>query len=798
MMRTLLTRACLPMAWLCLAVPLPSHALTYLVGAGTCDFNNLQAAINAAASSPGEDFIRVASDQSYLQQAITIGQQDLTIIGGYASCAAALPSDAVPAGSTILNGAGGAAAPVISITGSGVRVLSNLLIRNGDNVQSGTSCGGGVRFVGRGELRLRTVGVSQNSANNGGGVCLIGTGTPTTLSIEEDVTINNNEATTGSGGGIAISGTARLLMLRDRTLVTGNLASNGDGGGLYVQAPALAHIGSPGFNGTGVLHANEARRGGGLAIYAPEDSGSGTSCLRMFTTDAAHPVRIQDNRASHVGGGLYLRSDSDGLINDFAIWATLYDARIDGNKAPNGPAMFLDGDENIFNDDEGSDVLINRPLWFIDGECSQRLEDMGRVACTNHAECNRIDGNHAQDLAGQPTNGNVIELQDSSTINARLITMSGNTGTRLISWSESDHGSIHLEHCALTANTLTQELMRGFNDGSLGLTDCTIAGNAIGNTHVLRQDDSASTSTLRHVLIDQPGKLSLAHGGLSDPFNEHSWVLATDIGTLKPGPTVLTLQGSGRFMDPEHGDFRLHIGSQAVDYAPAPVPPLGDDVDLDGRGRNRDLQDVTANTRARDLGGYERLGSDPWLRNGDFVGDLRLWSNPSPTHATWAATPNAPGSGGGSLQFLVPSDQVGPTERRIALTQCFHVPSAGEYRITGKAMVASAMGNRDYPLVSWVLRYNNEACLGSAAASGEGFFSQSGAAFMPTVAPVTVPVDPAQWTWNTTIEVRLEVAQNQTSTTATSLFARFDDIEIDKFTDALFADGFEALTAVAP
>ena len=81
--------ALLALALLLLA-SLPVHALTYLVGAGAvpaqCDFNSIQAAVNAAGSSPGEDSIRIANDQTYSAQALTIGQQDLTLTGGYADC----------------------------------------------------------------------------------------------------------------------------------------------------------------------------------------------------------------------------------------------------------------------------------------------------------------------------------------------------------------------------------------------------------------------------------------------------------------------------------------------------------------------------------------------------------------------------------------------------------------------------------------------------------------------------------------------------------------------------------------
>ena len=138
----------------CLAITNHAHALIYVVGVAPapsqCDFNSLQAAINAAQNNPGPDTIRIASDQSYTGVALTIGSQDLTVVGGYPNCAAALPPDApatVP--SPTLSGAGSPAAPVISITGAGVRQLVNLEIANGD--ASGIDGhGGGINFRGSG------------------------------------------------------------------------------------------------------------------------------------------------------------------------------------------------------------------------------------------------------------------------------------------------------------------------------------------------------------------------------------------------------------------------------------------------------------------------------------------------------------------------------------------------------------------------------------------------------------------------------------------------------------------------
>jgi hypothetical protein len=769
----------------------PVHALTYLVGAGAvpsvCDFNSLQSAINAAAASPGEDFIRVASDQSYSALALTIGQQDLTLTGGYANCSAALPPDALPSGSTILNGAGGAAAPVVSISGSGVRVLGNFQIRNGDNVQgNGLGCGGGIHFNGRGELRIQNVGISQNNANSGGGICFVGTAVPTALSIESDVSINNNNATTGNGGGIAIAGTARMFALRDRTLIAFNGAANGNGGGLYLQPPAAVDIGSPGFNGTGVIFGNTARRGGGVAGNGLDGS-TEDACVRFFTTDASRPVRIQNNRASEFGGALFLQSHL-AMEEHSSVYSRLYDFVVDGNTAPNGPAIFLQGDSSAFiTGDNGPRVGLND----FSASCNEPVDALGAVRCTQSAQCNRIDGNRAEDINGQPANGNIIEMRLYAAIAGQTVTMKGNTGTRLISWSDGNETdfTVSLFRSALIDNTLTQELFRGFSDGEFRLVDSTVAGNSIGAAHVFRHD-ADNNNQITNAVIDQPGKLTLSHPNVGSLDVVNTWVIATDTSSLRPDPTALPARG--RFTDPERGDYRLRIGSQALDYAPGTTPTPASDVDLDGRLRNFDQGDISANTRARDVGAFERQNGDRWLPNGDFVGDLRLWFNPEPSYSTWDAAFNAPVSSGGSLSFLVPADQTTPTDRRTALTHCFNVPWSGDYQISGFALVAASQNNRDYPVLNWRLRYDSEDCSGPENVSGDAFFGRSGSAWQPLFAPLTVSVDPAQWSWNTTIEIRLEVAQNITSPTATSLFARFDEIEIRKASDALFADGFES------
>jgi hypothetical protein len=79
-------------------------AATFSVGSDlACTTNSLQSAITSAGNSPGPDLIRLANNQTYTAQALTIGQQDLIIEGSYADCSAATPT-----ASTLISGQGGA------------------------------------------------------------------------------------------------------------------------------------------------------------------------------------------------------------------------------------------------------------------------------------------------------------------------------------------------------------------------------------------------------------------------------------------------------------------------------------------------------------------------------------------------------------------------------------------------------------------------------------------------------------------------------------------------------------------
>lgn len=756
---------------------MPAIGLTYRVGADArCSFGDLQDAINAAANNPGEDFIRVASNQTYTSMSLRIGRQDLTITGGYRDCRMAMGSSP-PGGNTILDGRGGASAPVISITDSGVRVLRNLHIRSGDNVQNnGTGCGGGIRFDGQGELVIVNTGISRNRANSGGGICFI-SDDDAKLTLGSETVLTYNEAVTGNGGGVLVHGFADLNMRQDRSAIAYNRALNGLGGGVYLHAPADANIGSPGYNGIGVIYANEARRGGGIALEAPEEHDPvwPAACLRLYTTDAHRPVRVQSNRASEYGGGIYLRSNQGGVfaLGSTEVSAVMFGVRIDDNRAPNGPAAFLSGDPpGILSDGVDARLLFNPTESLLWAPCGLPLEEPF-VPCTNAAECDRVENNIAEDFSGRPSNGNIIEARDGAVVSADRITMRGNRGTRLLSTSGEQHFSVRLNQCALIDNVLSGDLFRAFTTTFAELVDCTVAGNHIGASSVLHFDEHSSLALVRSI-IDQPGKTTTTWDEDLSLGGDH--VLASEVASIASVPA--SVLGQARFINPAAGDYRQRIGSQGVDFVSYSTPEIG--VDIDHRPRNVDLGTQTANDGIRDLGAYERQAIDTWLQNPHFEQGLQGWYIPNPSIVTWDGEFNAPASAGGSMVLNVPAGQATANDRRVALTQCFHVPGPGDYQINALAMVSAARNNRDYPLVSWSVRYDSGDCSGSTDGDGQTFMGRSGSDWQGPMSPVIVPVDAVRWNWNTTVEVRLEAAQDSAAVTLNALFARFDAVEIQK------------------
>jgi predicted outer membrane repeat protein len=308
------------------------HAAIFTVGpAGTgCTHSNLQTALLAAAfNGPGEDSIRVATNFNTTGLALNAAGHNFILEGGYATCTSTTPGSS----ETVLNGAGGTLAPVLSLscTGSGCDTRFRVRLRR-LRIQGGELSG--LRVDGAIDVDLEATVIESNSAtssdplnfsdpaNRGGGVHLssllnsAGLLTRPVLVLSQNSYVNVNTANT-YGGGIYCEN-AEVTLRRDSGLL-GNQAGQ-TGGGITVAKNCVLNAGAGGTL-RGIL-SNAARRGGG-GIAMSGEVGSMSQMRVAIDTTAGPPYQmpeISGNSAGDsansdaVGGGILVGSSSRPVI----------------------------------------------------------------------------------------------------------------------------------------------------------------------------------------------------------------------------------------------------------------------------------------------------------------------------------------------------------------------------------------------------------------------------------------------------------------------------------------------------
>ncbi len=752
------------------AATLPTHAANFLVGSGAgCQFSTIQAAVNAAAANPGADTVRIANGGTYFAEAVAIGAQDLTIDGQYNTCAAALPAGT----NALISGLGGAAAPVFSITGAGVRRFQNLSIIRGD--QSAGGEGGGINFDGSGELILSNVGIAQNAAGFGGGINFRGAGGAASLTLLNGTVVQLNQATSGGGGGIRMEGAAQVYMQEPNISISNNQAPNGAGGGLLLLDDTYGIIASEGI-GTGVIVDNSARDGGGIAVVA--DTVDDRPILLMYSSNAAEPVSIRNNVASQKGGGIYL--DPFVTLGNPPLQACLLSFNITGNRAQNGAAIYGDvGDTN------GVIARLNN------GTCG--LAAAGIIPCTaNQYRCNAIGENLSETTAGVATDGATILIQDAGQLLMQNVWLYANRGGSVVRTIEQQ--TLQLSNALIAGNTTSGPLVRvnsQSGDFRTTIQHNTIASNAIGGTQVIQFEDGPSSLKFNYNLIWQPGKTSVTLPFAIANNAESNWDFngTSDSVQILPPPWQ-AFPSNPRFTNAALGDFRLRVGSSLVDrFSEASTPGLLL-LDLDDRARPTDLGIVSNSFGTVDVGAFERQETDAFLVNGQFDGSTTAWPSDNPSLTSYS-TLNAPGSTSGSLAFLRLATVGATTPAYNAGVQCFNVPSPGTYRLSAAGRgTATNFTVGTSPYIFWRVRNNSANCVQADPVALEGNLNlPNQSAFANVAAPAVITIGAGQWTPNTTIELRLDVrmgildAENR---------AGFDNIQLTGETsDKYFANGFE-------
>jgi hypothetical protein len=580
------TAAAATVAFALFACAASATTLPVGAGGGACTYSTIQAAINAATSG---DTITVADGGANYTEKLTITDKSLSISScpcNHSVCVFDATHNTLT--NVTISGAGGANAPVLKIVTTNANNpitvnLDRVTIQDG---HSGSTDGGGISFSGVGTLSLTRTKLFSNAANYGAGINFKANGGIANLVIHHDTFITSNTAAT-SGGGLRIEGDgAKVTMNEPNTWVALNEATAGLGGGMEILNQAIVRIGSTGYGALPVIYDNTATNGGGIAL-------SGGPHLSLFTSDAQHPVGIDNNTAYSIGGGIYVNGG----------WVCAQNPRLTNNIAQEGTAVFSEGTGRVIVNRDPTQYFAPGRQSYYDDDCS---DEPAGVACDASAGCNVVHDNIAMNVknGNTPTDGATLFSRSQSQLVATNVDLRGNHGGHVLRVA-GDTGLPSegiLYNCLIADNTVSQELLfssGGFTD--LYVDNCTLTHNATGAASVIAAND---TVYLNYDIIDSTlPALVQSNANLSETYN-----LAGNTSGLA---STTDTQGAPTFVDAAHGDYRLFYGVQdghivrsaGIDYAP---PITGDD--RDGRGLPRDQSIAIPLFGDRDLGAYEMQG----------------------------------------------------------------------------------------------------------------------------------------------------------------------------------------------
>lgn len=532
-----------------------------------CQFHDLGAAVQAAAQSPGVDFIAVSGGPWTAQTSIVDHDPDgLTIEGGFANCSAGVSS-----GRSTLDGAGAVpAGPLFVHSGNGPLILRHLILQN---------AAGGIQSVVAGPLTLADVIVYANHADYGGGLFVSGNDIFRPKLNLIGSSINSNTATVNGGGmylsrvDVSITGGSNIL---------GNIAQGGagtsDGGGIYAldsnilfddhTVASIPTIGS-----------NYAQRNGGGVYYATTRAGSYE--ILLWNDRANAPIVVDHNTAQNQGGAFYLSSISNG--QQIFSFAGLENVQVTNNESYEGAAFYA------FS--SGASASVGTLV-----QMAQSMPGDSIPACSHGIECNTLEGNHA-------VGGSVVQMNSagdsghSSFIFYRG-SMRENRGGSLV----GGNAYIDIDSSLVADNTIDGggSLMYDVS-GDLVVTSSTIANNLVGADELFVVAIPPASLSILHSLLVQPSTAAVngydAGGGVS--------VTVRDIGAMNVGIAGTNVQFlSDPFVDGTNGDYHIRATSSAVDRwgpsgDPNDVPPT---LDLDGATRPFQFN---SSTTPYDFGCYE-------------------------------------------------------------------------------------------------------------------------------------------------------------------------------------------------
>ncbi len=545
----------------------------------SCNYGTIQAAISAATCPVGTSIVLNKSGD-YTNQHVTITNKNINLIGRVdtakcntlvAACGINFPCPVGP-----LRTMSGSSGAVITVRGTSNVTVSHITISGGN-----ATSGGGIDYAGIGTMQIDNSTIDSNNATYGGGIRFQGNGGDADLYLNTNTFVTSNTAQS-SGGGVRIEGQATLHMDAPQSWIAFNKALGTQGGGLLVVGPAYAHIGSPGYLFGPAIYQNTAPYGGGIALISEID---GPAKADLFASDPTKPVRVEQNRATRTGGGVYMLSyahmEGSGAVPQETATLQMEGARIDDNAGQEGSGIYADTFYASLDFPTGSQVYTYTG-----------------ASCGTGTECNSVSGNRAVDVNDNATAGSAILIQTSGVLRAKQFAMRGNEGAHAIRIADSLFLPLLLDSCLIADNTLDAELV-ALGIAGATIDQCTIANNmnVAEGYAVLRANGDL---TLTNSIFAQGAQQTLlnTNGGADMTLD---YILSGETDSLSAATHVT--KGATSFVDAANGDFHLAPHSLGLDVAPA---GNANDRDLDNLPRDKDLRDIANTFGPRDLGAYER------------------------------------------------------------------------------------------------------------------------------------------------------------------------------------------------
>lgn len=536
-------------AFTVLGVTIAGHAAaaTFTVGGAGCTHSDLNSALIAAVNNPGFDEIRLLSSTNHQGQFL-VNSDALSIVGGFATCAATTPT-----GTTTLQGTNSSRALFVnsfgnvqlrrlnitggSVAGNGggmllqgtgnllltdVLVFGNMATGSGGNVFVSASPGLIVTFSGSSQI-------SAGNALDGGGLACAGDGR---VIIRDDLAVANNDATS-NGGGVHLSASCELVLSASGpgNGIFTNTAGN-DGGGVYIEGGAELNS-ELGLDGPALIQSNQAPAGNGGGVYV---TGTG-SVLRAFFAD------IQGNTAFSSGGGIAAES--------------------------------------------GAIVAVGRPVATLD-------------FCPDPVRCSLLRGNSAA------LGGAIWSAASSITVHGTHVeNNSATAGAPVLYLFDGSSGTVH--STVIAGNDGPAPIVVG-NTASLVLGNVTIAANTnIGANFISASANATSVRVLTSIVSQTAG--TILGGTGPGTTKQLDCVLSSTVNFLTglPAGTVtraITI-ADPRFANQAAGNYQIQGTSPAIDHCDTTQWSDGShDIDW----QPRDIDNAIPNTLGtRDLGADEYL-----------------------------------------------------------------------------------------------------------------------------------------------------------------------------------------------